>query len=179
MEKARVIPNPCCYVAETGNVSVAQNRKNGPVRSIDTQGSFALRACRGRRGHSLIRPRDCHNRRRCSFGLGIRFSMPMLPGDLIWPEMEAVGNVPVVQEPMRAPDLKIPPVALVIITATKAAPRAAREEGKRLKRKSDGAGTSGRGRAHRHHTAGPRTHLLFDLQHAVQKRVVRVGAFHH
>ena len=31
--------------------------------------------------------------------------------------MEAVGNVPVIQEPMRALELKIPPVALVIITA--------------------------------------------------------------
>jgi len=42
----------------------------------------------------------------------------MLPGDFIWPEMEAVGNVPAVQEPMRrALELKIPPVALVIITA--------------------------------------------------------------
>jgi protein-S-isoprenylcysteine O-methyltransferase Ste14 len=39
----------------------------------------------------------------------------MLPGDFIWPEMEA--GVPVVQEPMRALELKIPPGALVIITA--------------------------------------------------------------
>ena len=39
----------------------------------------------------------------------------MLPGDFIWPEMEA--GVSVVQEPMRALELKIPPVALVIITA--------------------------------------------------------------
>jgi hypothetical protein len=44
------------------------------------------------------------------------FSMLISPGDFFWLEMEA--GVPVVQEPMRALELKIPPVALVIITAT-------------------------------------------------------------
>lgn len=41
----------------------------------------------------------------------------MLPGDFIWPEMEAVGSVIVVQEPMRARELKIPPGVLLILTA--------------------------------------------------------------